>query len=86
MKNQPNKIFLQIGLEKEGSVEDFNSLVTDFVTWESERIFSDDLHYISVSSVLARIKELEEKLTPKISTQTRATILYTIDELKNLIK
>jgi hypothetical protein len=86
MKNIPKHIYLQVGLEKEGSVEDFNSLATDFVTWESEQIFPDDLQFISVDFILARIKELEEKLTPKISTQTRATIIFTINELKQLIK
>lgn len=59
---------------------------------ESELDFRENIvdlimsNYISASSVLARIKELEEKLTPKISTQTRATIAFTINELKQLIK
>lgn len=59
---------------------------------ESELDFRENVadliinNYISVSSVLALIKELEEKLTSKISTQTRATILFTINELKQLIK
>jgi hypothetical protein len=86
MKNQPNKIFLQVGLEKEGSVEDFNSLATDFVTWESERIYSDDLEYVSISSILSRIKELEKGLVYEDSTFDRNMIKMQINTLKNLMK
>ena len=68
--------------------------VVTIIVWEVVRRIISDLWWkggeqmknISVSSVLARIKELEEKLTPKTSTQARVTILYTINELKQLIK
>lgn len=87
MKNQPKFIYLQTDLEEYGETcEDFEELDSNLISWCADKIYSDDLEYISVSSVLARIKELEEKLTPKISTQTRATIIYTINELKQLIK
>lgn len=59
MKNKPKFIFLQMGLEEENSVEDFNSLYLDCVTWETEQIYSDDLQFISIDFILERIKELE---------------------------
>lgn len=80
MKNKPKFVFLQMGLEEENSVEDFNSLYLDCVTWESERIYSDDLQFISIDFILARIKELEDSNTHTRNSRTR------IDELKNLIK
>jgi hypothetical protein len=89
MKNIPNKIYLQVGLEEEFSVEDFNSLERDFVTWESNQIYSDDLQFISVDFILARIKELENK---KFNTTTKDGLYNfnitssVISELKNLIK
>lgn len=87
MKNQPKFIYLQTGLEEYGETfEDFEELDSNLISWRADKIYSDDLEYISVFSVLARIKELEEKLIPKISTQTRVTIMYTINELKQLIK
>lgn len=81
MRNLPNKIYLQVGLEKEGSVEDFAKLSTDFVTWESKKIFSDDLEFISVNSILSRIKELEKDVY--IDSEHKR---QRIKELKNLIK
>jgi hypothetical protein len=52
MKNQPTKIYLNIGAD--GECQDFE------VSWSDSRINDDDLCYISVSSVLARIEELIE--------------------------
>lgn len=50
MKNQPTKIFLQTGLEDNGETcEDFNEL--HGISWCSDKIYGDDLCYISVSSV-----------------------------------
>lgn len=46
----------------------------------------EDLEFIPVSSVFASIKQLEGELTLKASTQKRATILFTINELKQLLK
>jgi hypothetical protein len=56
MKNQPTKIYLNIGAD--GECQDFEELVG--VSWSDSRINDDDLEYISVSSVLARIEELIE--------------------------
>lgn len=90
MKNQPNKIFLQVGLEEEGALVDFNNLSTDFITWESERIYSDDLEYLAVSSVLARIKELESRKFNLMAGANEITNFNmhsaVLNELKNLIK
>ena len=81
MKNKPKFIFLQMGLEKEGSVEDFNNLERDFVTWESNQIYADDLKYISVDFIFSRIKELEtDKYIDSEHKKQR------IKELKNLLK
>lgn len=86
MKNIPKFIFLQMGLEEENSVEDFNSLHSDCVTWETEQIYSDDLKFISVDSILARIKELEDDYISEPTTFIRAYIRVEINALKNLLK
>ena len=80
MKNKPKFIYLQIGLEEEGSVEDFNSLYLDCVTWETEQIYSNDLQFISCDFILARIKELEKD--KYIGSQDKK---QRIKELKNLL-
>lgn len=86
MKNKPKFIFLQMGLEKEGSVEDFNSLARDFVTWEDEQIYSDDLKFLSIDFVFARIKELEIELNKSIEFSDILNYRFRIDELKNLLR
>ena len=86
MKNSPKKIFLQMGLEETDSVEDFNMLERDFVTWESSQIYSDDLQFISVDFIFARIKELEAELNNEDSIYSEHSCRVRIDELENLIK
>jgi hypothetical protein len=75
MKNQPTKIYLNIGAD--GECQDFE------VSWSDSRINDDDLCYISVSSVLARIKELEEYIDTGADYRT---VEFTINTLKILIK
>lgn len=78
-----------MGLEKEDSVKDFNTLERDFVTWESNQIYNDDLQFISVDFILARIKELEDNREIYIkngSLRTAYENTCLIDELKNLIE
>jgi len=80
MRNQPKFIYLQTGLEDCGETcSDFDEL--DMVSWCVDKIYSDDLQYISVSSVFARIKELEKDvyIDPNDKKQR-------VKELKNLIK
>ena len=80
MKNQPIKIFLQTGLEDNVEMcDDFNEL--DGISWCADKIYEDDLEYISVDSILRRIKELEaDKYIDSEHKKQR------IKELKNLIK
>jgi hypothetical protein len=82
MTNQPNKIYLNIGAD--GECQDFEELVG--VSWSDSRINDDDLEYISVSSVLARIKELEAEVENEDSVYSEASCRFRISELKNLIK
>jgi aldehyde:ferredoxin oxidoreductase len=77
MKNQPKFIYLNIGAD--GEVEDFKTLSE--VTWCEDRVNDDDLEFISVSSILARIKELEKDVY--IDSEHKK---HRIKELKNLIK
>jgi aldehyde:ferredoxin oxidoreductase len=77
MKNKPEKIYLNLGTN--GGVEDFKTLSE--VTWCEDRVNDDDLCYISVSSILARIKELEKDVY--IDSEHKK---HRIKELKNLIK
>jgi aldehyde:ferredoxin oxidoreductase len=85
MKNKPEKIYLNLGTN--GGVEDFKTLSE--VTWCEDRVNDDDLEFISVSSILARIKELENlkfNTTEKSGVDNFNTNSSIINELKNLIK
>lgn len=91
MKNKPNKIYLVVGAD--GECEDFEELRE--VSWCEDRINDDDLAYLSVSSVFARIKELERikekiKYNPMASKAEYKAICKNIDpliwELKKLIE
>ena len=82
MKNQPNKIFLQIDLANYGETcEDFKELVG--VSWCEDRINDDDLEYISVSSVLAQIDKLKDYAN---SSDEYDKVEFAINILKKLIK
>lgn len=74
MKNIPNKIYLTIG-----SNEDFEELRE--VSWCERKIYEDDLQFVSVSSILARIKELEKDVYIDANDKK-----HKIKELKNLIR
>ena len=80
MKNIPNRIYLQTGLEDNGETcSNFEEL--DMVSWCTDKIYSDDLQYISVDFILSRIKELEtDKYIDSEHKKQR------IKELKNLLK
>lgn len=82
MKNVPNKIHLVLGAD--GGVEDFKTLSE--VTWCEDRINENDLCYISVSSILARIKELETEFDNSNSSFSTGGIIQRLSELENLIK
>ena len=86
MRNQPNKIYLQIDLEDNGETcEDFNELSD--ISWCVDKIYSDDLEYISVSFISAEIeKELKIcKESRKMALSTREVFLKQMKkELKNL--
>ena len=85
MKNIPNKIFLNIGTDEKDL--DFNTLAQ--VTWSKDRVFDNDLEFISVSFLLAEIdKELEGlRNSPKMALSTREVFLKQMrKELKNLLK
>lgn len=82
MKNIPNKIHLVLGAD--GGAEDFKTLQD--VTWCSDKIYYDDLEFISVSSILARIKELEAEIENEDSEYSITSCRFAIKELKNLIK
>ncbi len=80
MKNQPNRVYLNIGAD--GECKDFEELVE--VTWSDSRINNDDLCYISVSSVQARIEELkQERMLPHEQDDLLRGAIY---ELTNLLK
>lgn len=81
MKNKPKFIYLQMGLEEEDSVGDFNTLARDFITWEDHQIYSDDLQFISVDFIFSRIKELEKDTYIDEDHKRQR-----IKELKNLLK
>ena len=82
MKNIPNKIHLVLGTDS--GVEDFKTLQD--VTWCSDKIYDDDLEFISVNFISARIKELESEIENEDSIYSEVSCRFRIDELKNLIK
>jgi hypothetical protein len=87
MKNIPNRIYLQTGLEDNGETcDDFDNLQTDCVSWCADKIYEDDLEFISVSFISRRIKELETELNDENSIYSEASCRFRIDELKKLIQ
>lgn len=82
MKNIPNKIYLVLGTDS--GVEDFKTLQD--VTWCSNKIYDDDLEFLSISSISARIKELEAEIENEDSEYSIVSCRFAIKELKNLIK
>ena len=82
MKNIPNKIPLVLGAA--GGVEDFKTLQD--VTWCSDKIYDDDVEFISVDFISARIKELESEIENEDSEYSITNCRFAIKELKNLIK
>jgi hypothetical protein len=85
MKNQPTKIFLQTGLEDNGETcEDFNEL--HGISWCSDKIYGDDLEYVSIDAIFRRIKELETEISNEESIYSEASCRFRIDELKNLLQ
>ena len=82
MKNIPNKIHLVLGTDS--GVEDFKTLQD--VTWCSDKIYDDDLEFISVDFISARIKELEAEIENEDSEYSITNCRFAIKELKNLIK
>jgi hypothetical protein len=75
MKNQPNRIYLNIGAD--GECQDFE------VSWSDSRVNDDDLCYISVSSVLAQIDRLKDYAN---SSDEYDKVEFAINVLKNLLK
>lgn len=85
MKNIPHKIYLQTGLENNAEMcDDFNEL--DGISWCADKIYKDDLQYISVDFIFSRIKELETEYYSENSISIRMNIASKIEELKTLIK
>lgn len=85
MKNIPKVIYLQTGIEQYGeSCEDFNEL--DNISWYVDKIYGDDLQFISVDSILARIKELEAEIDNEYSNESEMSCMFKINELKRLIE
>lgn len=63
MKNQPNKVYLQLGLEDNGETcDDFNEL--NEISWCADKIYEDDLEYVSITFLRELIKD--EELINKI--------------------
>jgi hypothetical protein len=72
MKNQPKFIYLQTGLEEYGEVcEDFNTLDSSSISWCADKIYEDDLQFISVSFISRQIEEIEEELKDEDSSFDR---------------
>jgi len=92
MKNIPQKINLQIGLEQYGETcEDFKELNSNLISWCSDKIYEDDLEFISVDFIFGRIKELTEnkeklKNNPMCSKAEYKAICKNINPLINELK
>lgn len=86
MKNIPQKIFLQTGLEDNAEIcEDFNELSD--ISWCADKIYSDDLEFISVSYLLAEIHKMYIAETPTKENVTSVAVkLLTLEKIKELIK
>lgn len=66
MKNIPNRIYLQIGLKENGeSCNDFKELSN--VSWCSDKIYEDDLEFISVKHLKESTNSLKLDLADGVS-------------------
>lgn len=84
MKNKPKFVYLQTGVGHK--IDNFNELDRDFVTWSADKIYSNDLQFLSVDFILARIKEIEEELKNEDSSFDRKILNIQISTLKNILK
>ena len=87
MKNQPNRIYLNIGAD--GECQDFEELVE--VSWCEDKVNDDDLEFVSVSFLFDEIhKRIIESVPSKENAlEIGKKILFLENfrkELKNLIK
>lgn len=82
MKNIPNRIYLQTGLKDNAEMcEDFNEL--DGISWCADKIYSDDLQFVSVDFILAEIEKLKKNT---VYGEINYESLVIIEAFKNLIK
>ena len=81
MKNIPQKIYLQTALEEYGETcEDFNELSD--LSWCSDKVFNDDLEFISVDFILAEIDKLKDYAN---SSDEYEKVEFAINILKKLL-
>lgn len=90
MKNIPTRIYLQLGLEDNIDIcEDFNEL--SGISWCVDKIYSDDLAFISVSFLRKKIEEqikIKEdfKNNKMCSKAEYKAICKNIDPIINVLK
>lgn len=89
MKNIPKFIYLQTGVGHD--ITDFNELDSDFVNWSSDKIYSDDLAFISISFLREKIEEqikIKENLknNKMCSKSEYKAICKNIDPVINTLK
>lgn len=71
MKNQPERIFLTLGLAETKDV-DFNELTQ--ITWCRDRIFENDLPYYSRNFLINLFTARIEEINQEIKTVNEATM------------
>lgn len=81
MKNIPNKIYLNLGLQKDSTDIDFNELSE--ITWSQDKVDADDIEYVRKEPVdwEARRFELVRESLKSILSDPECEI--TLDNLAN---
>jgi len=84
MKNTLNKIYLQlVSKEYEGICKNSKEMGSKSIFCHTEKMYQEDLEFISVDFISARIKELEQEFS---ISDKKIELHRAITELRNLIK
>lgn len=81
LKNIPNKIYLNLGLDGECGEVDFNEL--DDITWSQDEISDGDIEYVRKENVDWEARRFELIKTALTSILSDPECVITTDELAN---
>lgn len=84
MKNIPEKIYLQTGIDKEDAEDiDFKDLHEGGISWHSDRIYESDIEYVQ-SDTFNKAIELLSRVSDKVVIGTRGLGFEVNEFLKSI--